>query len=115
MPDSITPWEVDHAVASGQLKPTVIVAPAGDFVFVLGSEVANHFVQLEPGDHLLPWGDRGRAARYCHFTPEDEMRQLLSSLSFDLVSSYSADGREENLNQYFICRFRSAQEVPKKG
>jgi hypothetical protein len=71
--------------------------------------------QLEPGDHLLPWGDRGRAARYCHFTPEDEMRRLLSDLSFDLVSNYSADGREENLNQYFICRFRSAQEVPKKG
>jgi SAM-dependent methyltransferase len=71
--------------------------------------------QLEAGDHLLPWGDSGPAVRYCHFTGEEEMRQLLSDLSFDLVSSYSADGREENLNRYFICRFRNTQEKPKKG
>jgi hypothetical protein len=43
------------------------------------------------------------------------MRQFLSDLSFDLVSSYSADGREENLNGYFICRFRNTQDKPKKG
>ncbi len=71
--------------------------------------------QLEPGDHLLPWGESGAAVRYCHFTSEDDMRQLLSSLSFDLVSSYTADGRENNLNRYFICRFRNTQEKPKKG
>jgi SAM-dependent methyltransferase len=71
--------------------------------------------QLEPGDHLLPWGDSDPAVRYCNFTSEDEMRQLLSNLSFDLVSSYAADGREGNLNRYFICRFRNTQEMPKKG
>jgi SAM-dependent methyltransferase len=71
--------------------------------------------QLETGDHLLPWGDHGGAVRYCHFTSEGDMRQLLSSLSFDLVSSYSADGRENNLNRYFICRFSNTQEMPKKG
>ena len=69
----------------------------------------------ELGDHLLSWGDGGPAVRYCHFTSKEDMRQLLSDLSFDLVSSYTADGREENLNGYFICRFRNTQEEPKKG
>jgi hypothetical protein len=63
----------------------------------------------------LPWGDSDQAVRYCNFTSEDDMRQLLSNLSFDLVSSYAADGREGNLNRYFICRFRNTQEMPKKG
>jgi SAM-dependent methyltransferase len=71
--------------------------------------------QLEPGDHLLPWGDEGSAHRYCHFTSEDDTRKLLESLSFEIIESYAADGREENLNRYFICHFSNTQVEPKKG
>jgi SAM-dependent methyltransferase len=71
--------------------------------------------QLEPGDHLLPWGDGGLAHRYCHFTSEGNTRKLLEDLSFEVIESYAADGREENLNRYFICHFSNTQVEPKKG
>jgi len=70
--------------------------------------------QLEPGDHLLPWGDGASAYRYCHFTSEAEMRELLEGLSFEIVESYASDGREGDLNRYFICHFSNAQVGPKK-
>jgi SAM-dependent methyltransferase len=71
--------------------------------------------QLEPGDHLLPWGDGGSTHRYCHFTSEGDTRKLLEELSFEIIESYAADGREENLNRYFICHFSNTQVEPKKG
>lgn len=71
--------------------------------------------QLEPGDHLLPWGDSGSAQRYCHFTSEGEMRELLEGLPFEVLESFAADGREGNLNRYFICHFSNTQMKPKKG
>ena len=71
--------------------------------------------QLEPGDHLLPWGDGSPAHRYCHFTSESDTRKLLEDLSFEVIESYAADGREENLNRYFICHFSNTQVEPKKG
>jgi SAM-dependent methyltransferase len=60
--------------------------------------------QLEPGDHLVPWGEQGVAFRYCHFTDEDETRRLLEELPLARVASYLADGREEKLNRYFVLR-----------
>jgi SAM-dependent methyltransferase len=71
--------------------------------------------QLEPGDHLLPWGDGGSTHRYCHFTSEGDTRELLESLLFEVSESYAADGREGNLNRYFICHFSSTQVEPKNG
>ena len=71
--------------------------------------------QLEPGDHLLAWGDEGIAHRYCHFTGEDATRELLEALGFEIVDHYAADGREGNLNRYFICRFSNTQVEPKEG
>jgi SAM-dependent methyltransferase len=71
--------------------------------------------QLEKGDHLLPWGDEGIAHRYCHFTSEEDTRALLEGLSFEMIDSYAADGREGNLNRYFICHFSNTQIGPKEG
>jgi SAM-dependent methyltransferase len=71
--------------------------------------------QLDPGDYLLPWGDGGSTHRYCHFTSEDDTRKLLDDLSFEIIESYAADGREGNLNRYFICHFSNTQEEPKKA
>jgi SAM-dependent methyltransferase len=66
--------------------------------------------QLEPGDHLLPWGEpgapSGRALRFCHFTDDTEMGGLLAEASLDCVAAFSADGREGNLNRYFTLRSR---------
>ena len=66
MPDSITSWEVDLAVKSGQIKPTAIAAPSGEYVFVLGSEDPNHPIIAEPGDYwevsqTAEWGGQSGA------------------------------------------------------
>ena len=66
--------------------------------------------ELEPGDRLLPWGDSGRVVRYCHFADEEETAQLTRGLPLELVETYRADGREGNLNRYFI--FRRLQTEP---
>ena len=60
--------------------------------------------ELDPGDRLLPWGDSGRVVRFCHFADGEETKQLASGLPLELALTYEADGREGNLNRYFIFR-----------
>jgi SAM-dependent methyltransferase len=60
--------------------------------------------QLEPGDRLLPWGEGGRAVRFCHFADEREMAQVLGELPLQPVDQWCADGREGELNRYFVLR-----------
>ncbi len=70
--------------------------------------------QLEPGDHLLPWSNDAKVRRYCHFADELEIRHLLEA-HFEIVTSYTNDGREGSLNRYFICRYRGTRIGPKQG
>jgi tRNA (uracil-5-)-methyltransferase TRM9 len=80
-----------------------------------GADTPIDTAQLERGDHLLPWGTEGIAHRYCHFTSEEDTRKLLEGLGFEVIDHFAADGREGNLNHYFICHFSSAQVRPKGG
>ncbi|MBW2712576.1 MAG: class I SAM-dependent methyltransferase [Deltaproteobacteria bacterium] len=60
---------------------------------------------LEPGDHLLRWGQEGTAYRYCHHVAPAELEELLSEdLPLELLADYRADGREHRLNRYLILR-----------
>ncbi|MBW2270265.1 MAG: class I SAM-dependent methyltransferase [Deltaproteobacteria bacterium] len=59
--------------------------------------------RLEPGDHLLPFGDGG-GLRYVHFAHEDETAELLAELPVERVASWRADGQNDELNQYFVVR-----------
>jgi 2-polyprenyl-3-methyl-5-hydroxy-6-metoxy-1,4-benzoquinol methylase len=59
--------------------------------------------QLDAGDRLLRWGE-GEALRYCHFTSEAETRELLESLRGEIIASFRADGREGDLNHYFVLQ-----------
>ncbi len=72
--------------------------------FNLTAELPIDVGELERGDRLLPWGDSDRVVRYCHFADEDETAKLVQGLPLELVETYSADGREGNLNRYFIFR-----------
>jgi len=62
--------------------------------------------RLEPGDRLLEWGTDGQAVRYCHFADADETRSLVEATSLQVVASYLDDGRERDLNRYFVLRGR---------
>ena len=56
------------------------------------------------GDYLLGWQDTTDVWRFCHDTSEDEIDNLVGSLS-DLACErmrYSADGKRNNLNRYLI-------------
>jgi len=69
--------------------------------------------QLEPGDHLLPWSHDPKVRRYCHFTDEFEIQRLLEN-HFEIVSSYTSDGRGGSLNRYFVCRYSAPEIGPKE-
>jgi SAM-dependent methyltransferase len=78
-------WEVYNSAAAQPVDPT----------------------QLEPGDHLMPWGAGQHIVRYCHATDADELDALVHGLSLERVDTYLEDGRSGDLNRYAI--FRSAR------
>lgn len=59
--------------------------------------------QLETGDHLLPFGAQ-EGLRYVHFAHEDETLELLNQLPVETLASWRADGKSNDLNQYFVVR-----------
>ncbi len=67
------------------------------------AELAVDETQLEPGDHLLPFGD-GDGLRYVHFAHQDETAELLAELGVTIVDAWQADGKTHALNQYFVVR-----------
>jgi tRNA (uracil-5-)-methyltransferase TRM9 len=89
--DKIIPWHVYNHTASQPIDTA----------------------ELEPGDHLLPWSDDAKVRRYCHFASELETQNLLES-DFEIVTSYTSDGREGSLNRYFICRYSDPRITPKE-
>ena len=58
---------------------------------------------LEPGDHLLPFGN-APGLRYVHFAHEDETAEALAALPCEVLASWDADGRSGGLNRYFVLR-----------
>jgi SAM-dependent methyltransferase len=60
--------------------------------------------ELEPGDHLLPFGPADGALRYCHAFGDDESSDLLDSVRLERVDSWLADGETEDLNQWCVLR-----------
>lgn len=56
--------------------------------------------ELEPGDHLLRWGDT--TVRYCHAMSEQEAGELAALPGVSLVDRYDADGRSGDLNRYVV-------------
>lgn len=64
------------------------------------------FSQLEAGDFFLGWKETHNAWRYCHSFSEDEIKQLIEQLKpqAEVLTSFKADGKSEQLNSYLIFR-----------
>ena len=59
--------------------------------------------RLEPGDHLLPFGpDPG--VRYVHFAHQNETAELLAELPCETLATWTADGKGDGQNRYFVVR-----------
>ncbi|MFQ5526424.1 MAG: class I SAM-dependent methyltransferase [Thermoanaerobaculia bacterium] len=56
---------------------------------------------LEPGDHLLAWGDSG-ALRYCHYTSPEEAETLVRASGLASAARFHADGETGDLNLYYL-------------
>ena len=65
--------------------------------------------QLEPGDHLIPWGDGDDVVRYFHSFDESELATWTAGLPLVLDQRYRADGRTGDQNEYFVFRARLAR------
>ena len=60
---------------------------------------------LEPGDHLLRFGDDPAAPpRYCHQVAEEEFETWPTALDLVPVDRFSADGAQGDLNRYWLLR-----------
>ncbi len=61
--------------------------------------------ELEPGDHLLRWGDQvSPARRYCHHTGEAELNRLVAGVRQVETWRYRSDGPGGRQNLYSLLR-----------
>lgn len=58
---------------------------------------------LEPGDHLLRWGDGG-AVRYCHHVDRVEASELTSATGLRRLETFRGDGASGLLNLYHLMQ-----------
>ena len=61
---------------------------------------------LEPGDQFLRWGDSKVVGRwrYCHDFTDEEVDTLVSRLDATLLTRFSEEGKNRNLNAYLVLR-----------
>ncbi len=60
--------------------------------------------ELEPGDYLLSWNNEQSKKRYVHVFNKMEIEDLVQSSGLDLIKSFNADGKNQQLNQYLVLR-----------
>lgn len=62
--------------------------------------------ELESNDFILDWqrGDNQATYRYCHHYDQQELNSLAEDLNLKIEATYFADGRDNNLNLYWIIR-----------
>lgn len=65
------------------------------------SELGLNASALEPGDHLLAFGEH---RRYAHHFEDQEIEELLHDLGAVVLDDFRADGAEQDLNRYLTLR-----------
>jgi tRNA (uracil-5-)-methyltransferase TRM9 len=57
---------------------------------------------LEQGDFLMQWGERKGDVRYCHFSDQQEIDNLLRSINSGCAERFLSDGEDNRLNDYLV-------------
>lgn len=60
---------------------------------------------FEKNDYLLDWKRGQNSWRFCHYYQELEVVQLLSQFNLELVEKFQADGKNNLMNTYWVCRY----------
>ena len=58
--------------------------------------------ELEAGDYLLSWNNEQSKMRYVHVFNKTEVDDLVRASGLELLKSFNADGKNQQLNQYFV-------------
>ncbi len=66
--------------------------------------------ELEPGDHIMTWGDAGPAYRYCHAMTDEEAETLERTLPLEALASFSGD---DDLNRYYVLMKKAPLDARK--
>jgi SAM-dependent methyltransferase len=66
---------------------------------------------LDPGDHLLPWGDDPCVLRYAASIGDAERAQIASALPLEPVAEFRDDGASSALNLYVLLRSPPAPDA----
>lgn len=79
-----------------------------DLQSVAGQEVISKFEidigNFEENDYILDWHKGFVAHRFSHYYTKPEVEKLCSSSSFEIVDTFEADGKEGNVNRYYIIQ-----------
>ena len=59
---------------------------------------------VEPGDHLMSWGEGAAGQRYVAAIGEEELLLLSASSGLEPVELFTTDGLEGDLNLYGVFR-----------
>lgn len=65
---------------------------------------------LEKNDYLLDWrkttrySSKNSLIRYCHFLNEKTSQDLFKKAGFQILDQFFADGKSQQLNQYFVLK-----------
>lgn len=57
---------------------------------------------LEPGDHLLAWGDDREVPRYCHAVSDTEADALARASGLEVADRFECDGPQADRNLYLV-------------
>jgi hypothetical protein len=60
--------------------------------------------KLGEGDYILDWQKEVTAYRYCHNYSEEEVLSLCQGSGLQILDSFEADGKEGDINKYFVCK-----------
>jgi len=81
-----------------------ILNPASDFAKTFFKKYQLQMSDLEKNDYFLLWKRGDFAVRICHDADQTEFLNLAKEFDLKLVTQFQADGKERNLNDYFVLK-----------
>jgi tRNA (uracil-5-)-methyltransferase TRM9 len=73
-------------------------------VGVLAEKYGFEVAEFEKNDNILDWQKGEVAYRFSHYYTQSEIMEFAEQLQLEIVNTFEADGKEGNVNRYFVCK-----------